>query len=90
MSALPPNNIRVHDEDTPNMPVSFKNIDEIFAGADTPDMPLHLLPRDVQTIVNAYHSALNYPKEYTAASIVNSDDVDPLFWDVDPPRLRAI
>lgn len=75
MSALPPNNIRVHAEDTPNLPVSFQNIDEIFTGIDTPDMPLHLLPRAVQTIVNAYHSALNYPKEYTAASMLYAASV---------------
>ena len=37
-----------------------------------------------------------YPGEYIplvkpdVLASVNSDDVDPLFWDVDPPRLRAI
>lgn len=75
MSTLPPATFQTNPEDTPNLSVSFQNFGEIFTVVDTPNMPLHLLPDEVQNIVNAYHSALNYPKEYTAASMLYAASV---------------
>jgi hypothetical protein len=68
-----PNNVADHLKDTKNIPVSFAESEEIsekISETDTTEMPLHLLPGEIQKAINAYHSALNYPKEYTAASML--------------------
>lgn len=73
MNTIPPNKVTELHKDTKNIPVSFAESEEIsvkIPETEALEMPLHLLPDEVQKIINAYYSTLNYPKEYMAASML--------------------